>query len=538
MKINFKKINFRRLLFLPLLTLIMAAQNPCDRGGGITVPGDGGGQGTVTAVLDTETTFANTIKITIPADSEITDLNVNATDYQTGETEQVLQITGLSPGEERTVTIPKLRREHSYRIDLVVPETGENAATLNLDTAFRVVFANRSATNNWGFNTGGTSQYGIVGGGYDQGPLYAEGILFPAGTAAASINAAVNADPIQPDFDIVLLKGEKENRGVQPAGTGFYDFDENGILDLVIASPSASNQNFELEAGRLFVIMNSIPTQDFELKDSTYILEGDDPDYRFASDTDYNPPYFLISVPGGSTNNATCKAKPKCGYCSVYDFKQGIHLTNIHTDGMTDYKRCRYAKFWDPDIDGVMGLVYLINNDIWDDGRSCRQVGVNADSITDPGTPMFTEAVGDRNCGVGPLILQKLDFNGDGHLDLSLTRLLFVPATGWETFVWLAGPNFNPNVFDYKFTGDENTGEYGGFWFKVDFNNDGVDEIINLLQNHMHIYYDGIESPPDIIPRSTPGSAGWFADFNGDGYIDLLSSFTDVMDNGRAFIMY
>lgn len=522
MKINFKNINFRYLLFLPLLTFVMAATNPCS-GAHITIPGGGGDQESVNVTLDTQAEAARTIDITLPADSAITDLDVYATDTQTDQREQVDQITGLSPGEQRKVIVPKLKPEKLYKIELQDPVSGNVVGSVEMDTAYRVVYSNRSSENNLGFSPMLLGQGAILGGGSDEGGPYSQALLFLGGE-------------IKPDFDIVLLKGAKANHNVQPAVQA--DFDGNGVTDFVIADPDFFDEpGGQADVGALYIIMNSIPTQDFEIANASKVIIGPNKNLRVGASNTYDPGtgYFITAVPGYSTNDLSCDSKEKCGACALIDAKNDFtFIKMIHEkEGKEDWRVCRYVSFCDLDRNGVKDLAYLMNSDVY--GTNCKQLGVALNSITAVGTPIFTETVGDPNCDRGPLILQELDFNGDGYMDLSMTRFIIVPSLGWETYVWYAKTDFNPAVYDLKITG---SGEAGGLWFLADMNNDQVDDLVNVTQYHVQIYWDAdIGSTFDEIWR-VPGASAIPFDVNGDGYADIFGCSADVLSNCRAFIMY
>lgn len=358
--------------------------------------------------------------------------------------------------------------------------------------------------------------------------------------------------------DSINLDLNYESSDLWGCGTSFYDFNNDGLDDLVLLKENDSihfyiSQNGELEKTSSFIYadgeVKSVLWVDFDndgdldlfmtLNKGPYRLFENDGDFNFTDISAQAGLYFSNS----RTQGASFADINNNGFLDLYVCKYEFGFTEQDTDklnqlyrnngdgtftnitltaGVGDSIRASFQGIWfDYDLDGYVDL-YVINDRVLFDNKLYRNNG--DETFTD-----VTAQTGLEMPAQDPMTTTVGDFDNDGDLDIYITNTgnsrtghLFV-NNGDGTFTNQAE---QLNVDNDKWS-------WGALW--VDYDNDSWKDLYvatgmpNNFSTQFHNYFyknqQGVDfvhdnSPfiGDIATRSTGVARG---DFNGDGYYDV-----------------
>lgn len=181
------------------------------------------------------------------------------------------------------------------------------------------------------------------------------------------------------------------------------------------------------------------------------------------------------------------------------------------------------------------GASSLVVGDFNGDGHVDLVSGLmcSAELLLGDGTGHFADSApfNVNDCNV--VFFAAADFNGDGKLDLSITGPVY-NGSGFSVYLGNGDGTFQPGTALNKTPGNG----YGKPAV-ADFNRDGVlDVAIPDYPTNVDVFLghgDGTFDPPVAYSSSLGGNGLIAADINGDGTLDLISDFVEVLlgnDNG------
>lgn len=492
------------------------------------------------------------VTLSIPYNATYTSLSVYTQLEGTVTPVKVGTISGIVPNTYVAYTIPGLipNMERRYLIIFVDPanevllNTSKDASdftssaegTVYIDTEFNLAHS-ETWVYGWAMNQQIADTLVFAGGYSDNQPL---------GLGAAALHNLSSSSLISP-FGIVVITPDTFNGSL--GQTGFpYDFNEDGSLELVVGDPFWGDPQNYPRCGEVSYF-DTIPTVDTSITSAvrnygphpvTSLCNGNVKN-QLSRELTYDPDtqILLAACPGCSYGEAPCNNQNNCGACAAYDMSSGLNYLGLiqkRGDPLNNISEtCQRVLFVDLNGNGTNDLVYQYTDDAA--GTGCIQLNYVADGMTEQGVQVFLEPSGCS--GTGNIMQLNLDVNQDGIDDLVLLKFAPPPTAFYDLTVILGSSSFDPSSYtSYNYTGDV----LGGFPLMIDSNNDGLEDFTIMNQDSWLLWLDAatadLSGPPDYI---VPIEAGFFAvkyDVNGDGYMDIIRSDCNVINECRMYIMY